>query len=75
MVLQIVCGSMSVRDNSLVRYTGYDSIDGLTNGDICLYLSEIVNMKQHCIVVRMSDNSTHTGYHTFDFVELTDEEI
>ena len=39
-----------------------------------IYMGEIPNMGGHCIV--MDDNGKHyVGYHTENFVELTDDEL
>lgn len=47
-----------------------------------IFISEIANMPGHCIITKTTRNRdesesvrTYTGYHTSDFVELTDEEV
>lgn len=47
-----------------------------------IFVSEIANMGGHCIVMKTTQNDdfsesveTYVGYHTSDFVELTDEEL
>jgi hypothetical protein len=54
----------------------------LEKNQILLFISEIANMPGHCIVTKLTSNKdesdsvrTYTGYHTSDFVELTDEEV
>jgi len=39
-----------------------------------VYLGEIPNMLGHCVVVGWS-GKVYPGYHTWNFVELTDEEM
>lgn len=43
--------------------------------DIFVYLGDITNMPEHCVVVRTGDNIVFTCYHTDDFIELTEDEI
>jgi len=73
------------RLNSLVKFDK----KGLTEKDIefypeefkkqsCLvYLGEIPNMPGHCIVMSFEryDHAIYTGYHTDNFVELTEDEL
>lgn len=54
----------------------------LEKNQTLIFISEIANMPGHCIVTKITRNKdssesvrTYTGYHTSDFVELTDEEI
>lgn len=44
------------------------------NNKIFIFLGEIPNMPDHCIVAR-KDGSFLFGYHTDNFVELTEDEV
>ena len=44
-------------------------------GESCIFLGEIVNIPRHCVVIRISDGKTYSGYHTSSFIELTEEEV
>lgn len=39
-----------------------------------LFLGEIANMPEHCVVLDWKTNRTYVGYHTENFVELTADE-
>lgn len=39
-----------------------------------LYFGEVANMPGHCVVAEMKSGQLHIGYHTENFIELTDEE-
>lgn len=43
--------------------------------DIFLFLDKISNMPEHCIVMNIDSKEIHIGYHTENFIELTDKEI
>lgn len=43
--------------------------------DRFVFLSEINNMEGHCVVVNWKTGQVLSGYHTDDFVELTEEEL
>jgi len=43
--------------------------------DIFIYLGDISNMPDHCVVVRQSDGTSFIGYHTDNFIELTEDEV
>lgn len=46
------------------------------NGESLLFLGEIEQMPGHCVVVQGNkDGKIHYGYHTDNFVELTDDEV
>ena len=69
------------RNMSLVRFT-YGDIPiqdrddyPFIEGENCIFLGEIVNMPGHCVVTCIRDGKTYSGYHTFDFIELTEEEV
>jgi len=40
-----------------------------------VFLGELVNMPGHCVVAEHPSGSIISGYHTENFVELTDDEI
>lgn len=44
-------------------------------GEHMVFLGEIPNMPHHCVVYRPNGNETLIGYHTSDFVELTEDEL
>ena len=44
------------------------------NGDRVLFLGEIENMTEHCVIVT-EDGKTLWGYHTEHLTELTEEEF
>jgi hypothetical protein len=39
-----------------------------------LFLGEIANMPEHCVVLDWKNNRNYVGYHTENFVQLTDDE-
>lgn len=39
-----------------------------------IYLGEIPNMREHCVVVGLKTGKVFSGYHIEDFVELTEDE-
>jgi len=41
---------------------------------VYLFLGEIANMREHCVVMDWKTNRTYVGYHTENFVELTEDE-
>lgn len=42
---------------------------------IYIFFGEIPNMPDHCVVVDHKTGKIYSGYHTADFIELTDDEI
>ena len=54
---------------------GYEKDYPFCNGDIFIFLGEIPNMPEHCVVLRKSDNKIFSCYDTDIFVELTEDEI
>jgi hypothetical protein len=40
-----------------------------------VFLGEISNMPEHCIVVDYRNGRIHSGYHTENFIELDEEEV
>lgn len=67
------------RKLSLVKYISSEALNpntGLVNNRIYIFLGEISNMPEHCVVIE--HKSTHkifSGYHTNNFVELNEEEV
>lgn len=41
---------------------------------VYIYLGEIVQMPGHCILVEMKTGKVISGYHTDNFIELTEDE-
>ncbi len=39
-----------------------------------IFLGEIPNMRGHCVVAEQDSGRIYAGYHTEQFVELTEEE-
>ena len=63
----------------LVKFMCFDSIEEklsypFSQGEIVLFLSEIVQMRGHCIVVNRK-GQVYWGYHTDSFVEPNEDEI
>ena len=68
------------RDRSLVRLR--DSLSGsgtkslpFKPGISYLFLGEIANMPEHCVVAEQRTGRLFTGYHTDNFVEIPDDEV
>ena len=40
-----------------------------------VFLGEIPNMPTHCVVVAVKSGKTLIGYHTDNFIELSDDEV
>ena len=68
------------RKMSLVKFdfddvpTDYHKSYPFTKGGAYLFLGEIVNMPGHCVLVCSKTGQTFVGYHTDNFIELTEEE-
>ena len=45
-----------------------------TENGVYLFVGEVANMPEHCVVVDWKGNRTYVGYHTENFVELTEDE-
>lgn len=43
--------------------------------DIYVYLGDIKQMPGHCIVVDFKTGKIYCGYHTENFIELTEDEV
>lgn len=46
-----------------------------TENDVFILLGEIHNMEGHCVITNQRTGQIYSGYHTENFVELTDDEI
>jgi hypothetical protein len=42
---------------------------------VYVFLGEIANMPEHCVVIDDKSGRIYSGYHTDNFVELSDEEV
>ena len=47
----------------------YHSQYPFSRKDLFVYLGDITNMSEHCVVVRTSDNVVFSCYHTENFIE------
>ena len=73
---------MTPRPLSLVRFD-FEGLDKQYHHhfpfkptDAFIFFGEIPNMPGHCVVVaRNNPTEVHSGYHTENFIELTDEEV
>ena len=43
--------------------------------DRFVYLGDLPQMKEHCVVARVSDGRIFSGYHTWNFIPLSEEEL
>ena len=44
-------------------------------GSSYVFLGEIPNMKDHCVVADTKTGRVYAGYHTENFIEIPDEEV
>jgi len=73
---------MEPRFNSLVKFDRADIPDEIWETHYkekfenkhFIYLGEIPNMESHCTLLEVCTGEFLVGYHTNDFIELTDEE-
>jgi hypothetical protein len=49
--------------------------DPIMKEDIFIFLGEIPNMQGHCVVAGHKSGKIFSGYHTNNFIELTEDEI
>lgn len=71
-----------IRQNALVKFDYSDMNEHLKEkyvkifgyDKVYIFLGEIPQMPGHCIVVSMNEGKILTGYHTENFIELTEEE-
>ena len=40
-----------------------------------IFLGDIPNMEDHCIVIGVENKNIEIGYHTENFIELTEDEV
>jgi len=55
--------------------TKYHSQYPFSREDRFVYLGDIPQMPFHCIVARVSDGRVFSGFHTENFIPLTEEEV
>lgn len=53
----------------------YHSEFPFTRQDVFIFLGEIPNMRGHCVIVDNKTGLILSGYHTSNFIELTEEEV
>jgi hypothetical protein len=53
---------------------GYENEYPFKNGDIVFVFGEIQHMPEHCVLAT-KDGKVLWGYHTEDFIPLTEEEV
>lgn len=72
---------MIPRTNSLVKFDykqmpiEYHKAYPFAENDVFVFLGEIVNMPGHCIVINHRTGKIFSGYHSENFIELTEDEI
>lgn len=65
---------------SLVRFsfdslpTNYHAKYPFVDGRTYIFFGEIPNMPGHCVVADHTTGQLYSGYHTENFIELTDDE-
>lgn len=55
-----------------------DNVQGnsdLLGNDTFVFLGEIPNMREHCIVCAKESGKILTGYHVGNFIELNEDEV
>jgi len=71
----------SPRQFSLVRFDfgtlppEQDAKYPFKRGGVYIFFGEIPNMLGHCVVADHETGRIHSGYHTENFVELTEDEV
>ena len=71
------------RVNSLVKFDKDDCPEGhwedyykdVFEDKVFIYLGEIPNMKWHCSLIERGTGKLLVGYHTDDFIELTEDDV
>jgi hypothetical protein len=61
------------RDN--LKESGQKPDYPLLKETVFVYMGEIPNMRGHCVVYGRDTKEMYVGYHTDNFVELTEEEV
>jgi hypothetical protein len=49
--------------------------DPIMKEEIFVFLGEIPNMQGHCVVAGHKSGKIFSGYHTNNFIELTEDEV
>jgi len=62
------------RNLSLVKFEGR-ILHPFTGNSRLLFMGEIPNMEEHCVIFDIDTQKTYIGYHTDNFVELTEDEV
>jgi hypothetical protein len=53
----------------------YHSTYPFQAGAVYVFLGELVNMRGHCVVADHKTGQIYSGYHTDNFVELSEDEV
>ena len=53
----------------------YHNLYPFTNGEVVAMLGEIEGMDGHCIIASKKTGLIHVGYHTDNFVEISEDEL
>jgi hypothetical protein len=66
---------------ALVRFVAPSKVTGkraprypFKIGEVYAFLGEIPNMPDHCVVVSVRSGKIYTGYHSTNFLELSESE-
>lgn len=69
-----------IRPLSLVKFDFssvtplYRKVYSFKENDRYIFLGEIPNMPGHCVVIEYNKGKIYSGYHTSNFIELSEEE-
>jgi len=69
-----------IRQNALVKFDYSDmpkkhhKFYPFKEDEPYIFMGEIVQMPGHCIVIEMKSGRIYSGYHTEDFIELSEDE-
>jgi diadenosine tetraphosphate (Ap4A) HIT family hydrolase len=66
---------MNPRQYSLCKYIGHPANGVFPEKDIYVFLGDIPNMPGHCVVLNHRTGKVYSGYHTENFVELSEDEV
>ena len=64
-----------VRFDALRLPRGFRSQYPFRAGVAYVFMGEIPNMPEHCVVADLKSGKTYAGYHTDNFVELSKDEV
>ena len=67
--------TVTPRRLSLVRFIGSTDDYPFNPDRTYIYLGDLANMPDHCAIADPFTDRIHSGYHTDNFVELTEEEV